>query len=74
MRCMLSEVVVVTEDAAVAMEVDHDARQVWSEVMRVLPPETDASFLAPADEAVAARLTSPIATTYIDTDKISFER
>ncbi|KAI0238318.1 Ankyrin repeat domain-containing protein 13B [Lamellibrachia satsuma] len=61
-------------DAAVAMEIDHDAKQVWSEVMRVLPPETDASFLTPADEAVAARLTSPIVTTYIDTDKISFER
>ena len=56
------------------MEIDHDAKQVWSEVMRVLPPETDASFLTPADEAVAARLTSPIVTTYIDTDKISFER
>ena len=56
------------------MEIDHDAQQVWSEVMRVLPSESDASFLAPADEAVAARLTSPIVTTYIDTEKISFER
>ena len=56
------------------MEIDHDACQVFSETMRTLPAPPDISFLAPSDDQVAARLTNPIVTTYIDTEKISFER
>ncbi|EEC12912.1 ankyrin repeat containing protein [Ixodes scapularis] len=64
------------EDLAIMMEVDHDACQVHVEQMQVLPPEyVDlAGSLRPSPDAVSARLTSPVVATYIDTDKISFER
>ena len=61
-------------ESAIVMEIDHDARQVFQETMRVLPEPPDISFLRPSDDAVAARITAPIVTTYIDTEKIAFER
>lgn len=61
-------------DVATVMEIDHDARQVFTEIIRVLPTPPDISLLRPSEEAVAARITSPIVTTYIDTEKIAFER
>ncbi len=64
----------LAENAATVMEIDHDMQQVYSETMRVLPNPPDISVLRPSEDAVAVRLTSPIATTYIDTDKIEFER
>lgn len=54
------------------MEIDHDLKQVFCEQMKV--PSDDLSVLLPSDEAVSQRLTTPIVTTYVDTDKISFER
>lgn len=64
------------EDLALMMEVDHDSCQVHVEQMQVLPPEyVDLTgSLRPSQEAISARLTSPVVATYIDTDKISFER
>ena len=56
------------------MEVDHDSQEVYQETIRVLPPSADSSVMRPSENAVAARLTSPAATTYVDTDRISFER
>lgn len=61
-------------DVASVMEIDHDARQVFTETIRVLSAAPDIALLKPSEEAVAARLTSPIVTTYIDTEKIAFER
>jgi hypothetical protein len=66
--------ITISVDSATVMEIDHDARQVFSETMRVLPDPPDVSFLAPSQDAVAARITSPVVTTYIDTEKIAFER
>ncbi|KAK7794448.1 hypothetical protein R5R35_003815 [Gryllus longicercus] len=60
-------------DAAVMMEVDHETHQVYVEQMRMISPE-DLQFLQPTEEAITTRLTTPIVTTYIDTEKISFER
>ncbi|PVD33068.1 hypothetical protein C0Q70_08517 [Pomacea canaliculata] len=60
--------------AAVMMEVDHDNKDVYSETIRTLPVAADPSLMRPSEEAVAARLTSPVVTTYIDTNRISFER
>jgi hypothetical protein len=56
------------------MEIDHDAHQVFTETIRALPSQSDASVMQPSEDAVAARLTAPIVTTYIDTEKIMFER
>lgn len=69
-------------DGATMMEVDHDARQVYVERMHVaaarLPGEegddVSGGAAATSDEAIAHRLTSPIVSTFVDTDKISFER
>ncbi|KAJ8312912.1 hypothetical protein KUTeg_010285 [Tegillarca granosa] len=63
-----------TADSATVMEVDHDRQEVFSEVMQIIPQNFDISVMEPSEEAVAARLTAPVVTTYVDTDKISFER
>lgn len=55
------------------MEVDHETQQVFIEQMRVLSA-ANLQVLQPSPESVTARLTAPITTTYLDTDKISFER
>jgi len=60
-------------DSAVMMEVDHETQQVYVEQMHMISAE-DLQFLQPSEEAVSTRLTAPIVTTYIDIDKISFER
>ena len=56
------------------LEIDHDNREVYVETMQlqVDPPAIDT--MQPSAEAVAARLTSPVMTTYLDTEKIAFER
>ena len=54
------------------MEIDHDSRRVISENIRVI--SNDVASSRPSEDAVAARLTSPIVTTYVDTEKIAFER
>jgi len=59
-------------NVATVMEIDHDSRRVISENIRVVP--NDVSSSRPSEDAVAARLTSPIVTTYVDTEKIAFER
>jgi hypothetical protein len=55
------------------MEVDHETQQVYVEQMHMISAE-DLQFLQPSEEAISSRLTTPIVTTFIDTDKISFER
>ncbi|KAG8300526.1 Ankyrin repeat domain-containing protein 13D [Homalodisca vitripennis] len=60
-------------DKATMMEVDHETRQVYVEQMRVVSPE-ELQVIHPSHDMIGARLTAPIVTTYIDTDKISFER
>lgn len=63
------------EDSAVMMEIDHESGQVYVEQMRVLTPQQDViRALRPSSDSVSARLTTPIVTTFVDTDKISFER
>ncbi|KAK9887875.1 hypothetical protein WA026_000180 [Henosepilachna vigintioctopunctata] len=59
-------------DGATMLEIDHDLKQVYCEEMRV--PEETVEVLLANQESVSQRLTTPIVTTYIDTDKISFER
>ncbi|ROT65692.1 putative ankyrin repeat domain-containing protein 13D isoform X2 [Penaeus vannamei] len=61
-------------DGATMMEVDHETCQVYIENMRTLTTEQALATMRPHPAMVSHRLTTPIATTYIDTDKISFER
>ena len=56
------------------MEVDHDQKEVFSETMQLDLESPDVSLMQASSESVVARLTNPIVTTYLDTDKISFER
>ncbi|KAK0068919.1 ankyrin repeat domain-containing protein 13D [Biomphalaria pfeifferi] len=65
---------VTGENVAAIMEIDHDLNEVYQETIRVLPMAADPSVMRPSEEAVAARLTSPANTTYVDTNRISFER
>lgn len=63
------------EDSATMMEIDHESGQVYVEQMRVLSPQMDdIRAFRPSTESVSARLTTPIVTTFVDTDKINFER
>ena len=55
------------------MEVDHETKKVYVEHMKLIDDE-NVHLLAPSEEGIVTRLTNPIVTTYIDTDKISFER
>lgn len=55
------------------MEVDHETRKVYVEHMKLIGDD-NIQLMEPSEEGVIARLTNPIVTTYIDTDKISFER
>nr|CAI5846460.1 unnamed protein product [Callosobruchus analis] len=60
------------DDGATMMEIDHDLQQVYCEQMRTT--DDALGILIPNEESVSQRLTTPIVTTYIDTEKISFER
>ncbi|KAF6204383.1 hypothetical protein GE061_002724 [Apolygus lucorum] len=60
-------------DQAKIMEVDHETKQVFVEQMKMINT-SDIQVLQPNSQSVTARLTAPITTTYLDTDKISFER
>lgn len=55
------------------MEVDHKTRKVYVEHIKLVDID-DMQLMEPSEKGVLARLTNPIVTTYIDTDKISFER
>ena len=59
---------------ATMMEIDHDQREVFSETMQLQVNPPDIESMHPSSEAIAARLTNPVVTTYLDTEKISFER
>ncbi|KAG7188154.1 hypothetical protein KM043_013373 [Ampulex compressa] len=61
------------DDGATMMEVDHETRQVYMERLRLTEEDT-VQLLEPPENGVVSRLSNPIVTTYIDTDKISFER
>ncbi|XP_076755838.1 ankyrin repeat domain-containing protein 13D isoform X2 [Xylocopa sonorina] len=62
-----------SDDGATMMEVDHKTRKVYVEHIKLVDID-DMQLMEPSEEGVLARLTNPIVTTYIDTDKISFER
>lgn len=64
------------EEGAVFIEVDHDSRSVHVEKMNMseMSQEGQSGLLKPSSEVVRARLTSPMSVTYLDSEKITFER
>jgi len=63
-------------DSATFLEINHDAHTVSTETVAISPTshEEDLIPIAPNDEAVEARLSSPAVTTFVETEKIAFER
>ncbi|KAL7303810.1 hypothetical protein TKK_0003937 [Trichogramma kaykai] len=61
------------DDGATMMEVDHETKKVFVEQMKLIGNE-NVQIMEPTEEDIVNRLTNPIVTTYIDMDKISFER
>lgn len=57
---------------ATMMEIDHEIQQCYLEELKT--SDETLGVLLPNEETVSQRLTNPIVTTYIDTEKISFER
>ncbi|XP_026461286.1 ankyrin repeat domain-containing protein 13D-like [Ctenocephalides felis] len=62
------------DDVATLMEIDHETCTVALETLRSLSPDAANGALIPSEDILSARLTAPICTNHIDTDKISFER
>ncbi|CAB0032208.1 unnamed protein product [Trichogramma brassicae] len=62
-----------SDDGATMMEVDHETKKVFVEQMKLIGNE-NVQIMEPTEEDIVNRLTNPIVTTYIDMDKISFER
>ena len=61
------------EKGADLLEIDHDSKTVYCEEMKILSLEELESY-SQSDEQISARLTTPLVLTYLDTEKINFER
>ncbi|KAL7638255.1 UNVERIFIED_CONTAM: hypothetical protein RMT77_010819 [Armadillidium vulgare] len=61
-------------EGATMLEVDHDAKQVYVELIENMDENELVNQMKPHQAIITHRLKSPIVTTFIDTDKISFER
>ena len=61
------------ENGADLYEIDHDTRTVYCEEMKILSLEELETYVQ-SDEQISARLVTPLVLTYLDTDKINFER
>ncbi|XP_067935023.1 ankyrin repeat domain-containing protein 13B-like [Watersipora subatra] len=62
------------EACAKVLEIDHDAKVVYSETIKEITHSPNLDLLLPSSDQVSARLTAPVITTYINTEKIEFER
>ncbi|XP_019782538.1 ankyrin repeat domain-containing protein 13B isoform X2 [Tursiops truncatus] len=64
------------DTSAVAMEIDHDRRVVYTETLALAGQDRELLLAAaqPTEEQVLSRLTAPVVTTQLDTKNISFER
>lgn len=64
------------DEGAVIMEVNHDSKKVYMEQMKIFPQHMMSVMVAlsPSPEQVALRFQAPIVATYVDTEKIKFER
>ncbi|OTF78248.1 ankyrin repeat domain containing protein [Euroglyphus maynei] len=56
------------------IEIDHNKRTVMKRTMEIIQPEEVHDLLGITEDQIADRLTQPIKTMYIDTEKVNFER
>ena len=61
-------------ETAVLMELDHEAKDAFVEELKTIQNDRRSHLMVPGEESVVSRLTAPIVHTYVDTEKISFER
>lgn len=61
-------------ETAVLMEMDHEAKDTFIEELKTIQFDRRSYLMVPTEDSVASRLTAPIVHTYVDTEKISFER
>ncbi|EDO35877.1 predicted protein, partial [Nematostella vectensis] len=56
------------------LEIDHERRRVWTETLSLRYCTLDLDSTKPSEEVITSRMTSPLVTTILDTDKIAFQR
>lgn len=61
------------ENGADLYEIDHDTRTVYCEEMKIISLEELETYVQ-SEEQISSRLVTPLVLTYVDTDKINFER
>lgn len=73
---VFSQKISLLDEGAVIMEVNHDSKKVYMEQMKIFPQHMMSVMVAlsPSPEQVALRFQAPIVTTYVDTEKIKFDR
>lgn len=74
-RGLRSYVFSCDEGEARFMEFDHESRRVHVESMKTMDPNApEASAVRQPAEMISKRMSSPMSITYLNTDKITFER
>lgn len=53
---------------------DHEAHRVYVEEIQMIPLDQGIEVMRPTDDTIASRLSAPIVSFDVDTNKISFER
>ena len=61
-------------ETAVLMEMDHESKDAFIEELKTIQYDRRLQLMVPSEDSVVSRLTAPIVHTYVDTEKISFER
>nr|XP_027202507.1 ankyrin repeat domain-containing protein 13A-like isoform X1 [Dermatophagoides pteronyssinus] len=63
-----------SENGCTFIEIDHNKRTVQKRTMEIIRPDEVDDLLGITDDQIVDRLTQPIKTMYIDTEKVNFER
>ncbi|KAK3736291.1 hypothetical protein QZH41_020756 [Actinostola sp. cb2023] len=62
------------ESGGMFLEIDHDKKRVWKETLSIRDDIRDIASTKPSEDVLTQRMSSPIVTTYLDTDKLAFTR
>ncbi|KAH7646268.1 ankyrin repeat domain containing protein [Dermatophagoides farinae] len=63
-----------SENGCTFIEIDHNKRSVHKRAMEIIRPDEVHDLLGITEDQIADRLTQPIKTMYIDSEKVNFER